>query len=371
MKQIMWFSDGTGNDPKTGTNVNYLYELVKQAKDSKPNLHIVLGHDSGVGTLLRRFPPLRRLPAIFGLGFAAGFAKNIRDGYRFLMEHHEAGAEVYLFGFSRGAYTTRSLANFIQFCGGVIERTDRRLSRGLKIHFLYNLYRWRNFLPSKLLSRLLSWGQKEFKVTQCPIEVVGVWDTVASVGLPLPWNWYHLDGATYETKLTLHALALDERRQFYRPIRFVKNSSNQIATRIMRDSSGLLKIEQTELPDGQVLLEKWFPGVHSDIGGAYQDSKELPHVSLKWMLSEMPPHFPVKASAITTDHCLGVAHKTDHWYWLWCKDRSLKDGDLLHDSVQTRMSHLNYVPAAKLDNDSVDIALKTKRLSLCPNRFPV
>jgi uncharacterized protein (DUF2235 family) len=268
----MWFSDGTGNDPDTRTNVYWLYKLVEKVKTDSGRLDIFISHDSGIGTWLRQHKLTKKIPDIIGLGGGAGFAKNIRDGYRFLVANYDETSKVYLFGFSRGAYTSRSLSNFIYFCGGMIKKPLHPFYKWMVIHYLFNLYRWRNFIPKATLSNLLTKAKIDYAIINCPIEVIGVWDTVGSVGLPTSWNWFHLDGVTPDTKYAIHALALDERRKFYNPIKFVKDEIKP----------------GNESGNNQIIKEVWFAGVHSDVGGGYkQDDKELPHVSLKWMLSQL------------------------------------------------------------------------------------
>jgi len=126
MKRLAFFADGTWNrlEPKGGTNVAKLYNA------TLPSDTQLRRYEAGVGTGTWD----RYLGGVFGLGIS----KNIKDGYRFLLDHWEEGDEIFLFGFSRGAYTVRSLSGWLHLAG--LLRTDR----AQLVDRAYDLYRdWR------------------------------------------------------------------------------------------------------------------------------------------------------------------------------------------------------------------------------------
>jgi uncharacterized protein (DUF2235 family) len=312
MRYLIWFSDGTGNKPTTWTNVYWLYALAKVAKRDD----MVCGYDAGVGTWLGR------IPAVLGLGFGAGFAKNIRDGYRFFSENYHNGDKLYLFGFSRGAYNARSLANFIDFSGGLLGTPRSKLRRWWQMQLLYNVYRWRGLLPNRLVNNVLDRLTKYAGRRSIAIEVLGVWETVGSVGLPLKWHWYHQVGLASNTRKALHALALDEKRKFYAPVLFAAKESE--------GQSGGGR-------EGQIVKEVWFAGVHSDVGGGYEQDvqKKLPHLSLAWVLSQLPEDFPLKMDLVGNVDPMGIPHKNPKvWSVLGgLTPREVKLGSSIHMSV--------------------------------------
>lgn len=206
----------------------------------------------GVGT--------SRWDRLVGGAFGIGLSRNIRDAYVWLVRNFEPGDALYLFGFSRGAYTARSLAGFIRNCGILMpENLD-------KLHHGYHLYRRRDKAsePSAFESQLF----RSSYAHETRVKFIGVWDTVGALGIP-PGPLAALNGLF---RLTFHdvqlsswvdnafqALAIDERRRPFRPSIWEKK------------------------PDAvQVLEQVWFPGVHVNVGGGYEDSG-ISDVTFLWM----------------------------------------------------------------------------------------
>lgn len=190
------------------------------------------------------------------------------------------------------------------------------------MQLLYNLYRWRGLFTNRLMNVVLSRLAKYAGMRSVAVEVLGVWDTVGAVGLPLKWHWYHQVGVAPNTRKVLHALALDEQRNFYAPILFSAMDSQS------QPRGGL---------ESQIAKEVWFAGVHSDVGGGYEQDvqKKLPHVSLAWMLSQMSEDFPLKADLVGKVDPMGIPHKNPK---IWgvaggLKPREVKPGSSIHISV--------------------------------------
>ncbi len=234
-------------------------------------------YDPGVGTLPQpgAFTRLgKRFSEILGLAFGTGLTAKVGGAYSYLMDFWEPGDRVYLFGFSRGAYTVRVLAGLLHGMGllprgnhqlvpyvlrlfkAVRQRGDGADVEGTSNYWrLCNQFRWTFARPVPGDDN----DQRRFRV-----HFLGLWDTVSSVG----WVW---DPATYPytacnpgIDVIRHAVAVDERRAFYR-----QNLMRPVA--------------------GQDLQELWFPGVHSDVGGGYPDTKEeggLWRQPFEWILGE-------------------------------------------------------------------------------------
>jgi hypothetical protein len=186
------------------------------------------------------------------------------------MLNYEPGDEIYLFGFSRGAYTARSVSGLIRN-SGILKKQNLHL-----VDKAYDLYRDKNDYSSPdsdlMKSFRLAYSQEEIT----PIYFIGVWDTVGSLGVPLPWynmvnlKKYKFHDVTLSSYVrhAYHALAIDEKRKLFQPTLWTKSSS---------------VIDNPDHP--QKLEQRWFSGVHSNVGGGYKDSK-LSNLGLQWLLDK-------------------------------------------------------------------------------------
>lgn len=254
-KRLVVCLDGTWNDQdseSTITNVVKIMRCVK-AHDAKGNPQVTF-YDAGVGTG-------NKLDRLMGGAFGKGLEDNVLDGYRFLANNYEPDDEIFIFGFSRGAYTARTLAGLVcKF--GLMTKT--------------NLYRvgeaWRCFKAQQDLPADLMAAQHDVRV-----ECLGVWDTVGALGIPetvldkvgltsKQKKKYRFLDITLSSKVrcAFHAIAIDEKRAPFRPTLWQK------------------KIGE-ELTPGRVVEQVWFPGVHSDLGGGYAEHG-LSDNALRWML---------------------------------------------------------------------------------------
>jgi len=260
-KRLVLCCDGTWNSADqskngklTPTNVVKLaYRVAKRAPDGTPQ---VLFYDQGVGTG-------NSLDRLTGGAFGDGLEDNIFDAFRFLVANYVPGDEIFLFGFSRGAFTARSIAGMIRKCG-ILKRT----SVGRYVEAL-SMYQNPKIHPDD--DDAVGYRQRHSCCTdEMKIRFVGVWDTVGALGIPLRG----LRGLTrgkyefHDTQLSgivehaYHALAIDERRSPFEATLW----------------------EEVPKP-GQWVEQVWFAGVHSDIGGGYPES-QLSDVALEWMLAK-------------------------------------------------------------------------------------
>lgn len=285
-KNIVICSDGTGNSAMTGrgTNVFKLFEAVDCCGHmSDPGLaEQVVFYDDGVGT--ERLKPLRLLAGACGLGLS----RNVKQLYAALARTFDIGDRIFLFGFSRGAFTVRTLAGFIATCG-ILDRkkfeNDDELWNGVKA--AYNEYRgkFRTDLGKWFRAPYDNKKADEFRRKHAvrhvhfavngkvPISFIGVWDTVAAVGLPFDHLTDFINKYIYRftfpdlklsptVKKACHALSLDDERHTFHPVMWDEENE--------KDD----RIEQV-----------WFPGVHSNVGGGYP-KQGLSLVALDWMMTK-------------------------------------------------------------------------------------
>jgi len=193
-----------------------------------------------------------------GLAFGAGLLANVGDAYRYLMDVYQDGDKVFIFGFSRGAYTARALAGVLHMFGLLCPGNNAL------IPYVIRLYARRSRDAAGMTHTFtVAKGFKSTFSRHCPLHFVGVWDTVSSVGmfwdpLKLPYTAQNPDMANGR-----HAVSIDERRCF-----FVNN--------LWGDPLA-----------GQNIKQVWFAGEHSDVGGSYAESESgLSKITLEWMLCE-------------------------------------------------------------------------------------
>ena len=261
MKRLVVCSDGTWNQRNVGypSNVQKIDEAIIKKEANDGVLQKVM-YDPGIGTA----GPLDRF---FGGIFGWGIDRNIQEAYQFLAEHYESGDQVYLFGFSRGAYTVRSLAGMI-YCSGLLSKNNIA-----KIPEAYALYRNRGIGPNDPEA-------KQFRQLndsrQIDITLIGCWDTVGALGIPqiIPWlpinDWVNKKYKFHDTKLNrkinaaLHAIAIDERRKVF-------------------------DVNPMDLSDGAstTIKEVWFPGEHGCVGGGIKETAGLSNAALQWMVEEI------------------------------------------------------------------------------------
>ena len=257
MKRIVLCFDGTWNKPadeklpadrQVETNVRRFYESVEDA--APDGTAQVKWYDEGVGS--------KWYNRYVGGAVGAGLEKNIIDGYKFLAQEYQDGDEVYAIGFSRGAYTARSLVGFIRNCGLVHNK-----QLGVRIAMAYGIYRTRSDGPdSDAAAAFKAMFSREIKIM-----FLGVWDTVGALGIPLeilePVNLkfyqFHDTRLSKIVENAYQAVAIDEHREIY---------------------DVCLWNPDTE-PE-QRMEQRWFMGAHCDVGGGYPQ-RDVSDIPLRWM----------------------------------------------------------------------------------------
>lgn len=250
MKNIVICCDGTGNQlNETYSNVVKLYMCL----DKNPAVQMTF-YDPGVGTMSDPnvvTPFYKWVSKLGGLAFGWGLKSNVEEAYKFLMDHHEEGDLIYIYGFSRGAYTARVLAGMIHSVG--------LLAKGSGHLFPYAFKAYKSNTNKK--GYQIAKQFKKIYARDVSIHFMGIWDTVTSIGL-FGLRTYPYTTNNSSIRKVRHAVAIDERRAYYR--------------------QNLFNAGET-----QDVKQVWFAGVHSDVGGSYSLSESgLAQVSLEWMLKE-------------------------------------------------------------------------------------
>lgn len=293
MKRIIILCDGTWNtsDSKTPTNVVQLAQAINPVDpDGSVQVPIYIqgvGAGEGVTSLSRQ------LDAVLGGAFGWGLLENIEEAYRHLVLLFEPGDEVYIFGFSRGAYTARSLTGLIRSTGIVnraslncipeairryrtLDKSDRTHPNSDESH----AFRAR-LSPDVVTSRREThWRVKE-RLPEAPlleIKFLGVWDSVGALGvpahIPILGEWakrrYRFHDADLSSMVSAarHAVAIDERRRSFEPTRW---------TNVARLNA------EAPNPLAEPYREVFFLGDHGSVGGG-GDIRDLSSIALRWMI---------------------------------------------------------------------------------------
>jgi uncharacterized protein (DUF2235 family) len=259
-KKLVICCDGTWNKADQVTKkgepcvTNVIKIAVRTAKEDG-NVPQVIYYDQGVGTG-------DILDKVVGGVAGEGLVENINDAYRCLIANYQPGDDLYVFGFSRGAYTARSTVGMVRKCGIL-----RREFAG-RYHEAAELYRnavvGPNDDPAKKFRAQYSFSDRT------EVKFLGMWDTVGALGVPV-WGFgslakdkykFHDTQLSGDVRFAYHALAIDERRGPFKPTLW------------------------SHVPkDDQYVEQMWFAGVHSDVGGGYENAG-LSDITLKWMLEK-------------------------------------------------------------------------------------
>lgn len=285
-RKLIVCCDGTWNEPYQIGNPTNIVKMVRalRPKDAESMVQMVYYHPGvGTGNTVDRF---------MGGTVGVGLSNNVQSAYDFLAANYLDGDKIYLFGFSRGAYTVRSLAGLIGQVGGLLEKRDMDL-----FPFVFRIYMSREHRGE------LSTGSQEkieaavhavlteheiggnfdrlvqalLAARPARIFFIGVWDTVGALGVPggglrkigqSKYN-FHDTELSERIRFAYHALAIDEQRKTFEPTLWTRAKGRGTA-------AGLWP---------QTLEQVWFSGVHSNIGGGYPDCG-LSDIAFLWMVDK-------------------------------------------------------------------------------------
>jgi len=380
--------DGTWNQQDSGTNVYHLSNLIREGEVTNDHgtWRQLVEYQAGVGT--------QALDRVTGGAFGIGLSKNVREAYDWLVEHYCDDDEIYVFGFSRGAFTARSLVGLINKCG--------LLRRGAPIppDELWHAYQvlGRNVDPRTKMEPAANWWERIFgkpkppfrelkelrreswersepielaAPSNCaeellkqwsrrvPIHCVGVFETVGALGLnafAIPWVRDHT-AQFHDARLTslvtngFHALAIDEHRASFLHVPWFRETAAQ-------------------LPDGKTvnggrLEQRWFTGAHSNVGGGYEDDL-LSQRPLAWLIEELKglglefrpvaSGDPDPASPPPVDRCRPLLARTKSALGLADQAPALRDsfkefaGGIWQHFIRSKREYRRMAPPPELQN---------------------
>jgi uncharacterized protein (DUF2235 family) len=284
MKNIILCCDGTANEfAREHTNVVKLYYALARDPTQIGFYHPGVGTMEAVGALTSG---ARQVTKLLGLAFGYGLEADVRDAYVYLMNHFDEGDRVFLFGFSRGAYTVRAVAALLHMYGLISTGNEPLVPYSIRMMLAVQKEK-----PDRVFDLAREFRETFSSRTCCP-HFVGVWDTVSSVGwvenpLKLPYTANNPDIAVGR-----HAVGIDERRAFFR-----QNLWRRPPPPV--PPAPLVSVGPRDMK------QLWFAGVHCDVGGGYpeQDSG-LSKIALEWMFAEAYAN-GMKLDKARTDLVLG------------------------------------------------------------------
>ena len=251
-QRLILLFDGTWNDPEDQTNVFRLAERIREQDD---DIRQTFFYDSGVGTGTSD----RFMGGVTG----HGLSKNLLEGYEWLAKHYNNNDEIWIFGFSRGAYTARSLVGLIRKCGLLRIVTPGLLDKA------EGIYRDKRLSPD--CDECQAFRNNYSRAPR--VHFIGVWDTVGALGIPGTNLSEHGKYSWHDTELSsivnyaYHAVALDEHRAAYDvPLWTGENG---------QEKPGNLDVEQ-----------RWFIGAHANVGGGYGAEDLLADIPFQWMIEK-------------------------------------------------------------------------------------
>ena len=317
-KNIVVFSDGTGQEGGEGANTN-IYKLFNMIEDRTSQQ--ISFYDPGLGTGWRK---------LSGNVGGAGISKNILECYTFIFENFEAGDQIYLFGFSRGAATVRSLTSFIHYFGIIPKSRPELIKQAYKIYKIENEPKRKRKADEFVSKHHTMWTRIKF---------LGCYDTVAALGLPIkplsvlmniiPGMQHKFQNFKLNETVenAYQALAIDDERKTFHPI-----------------------LWDPEALPYQTIKQVWFCGMHTDVGGGY-DEQELSDIPFSWMKEMAVNHglLIYSSNSISINgNPNGYMHNSrgEGWTKLFRKkqrfwDSSRTDKPIIHNSVIQRKNNVN------------------------------
>lgn len=290
MKRLIFCFDGTWNKLVPDLATNVVLTAASIERTDRNNISQVIHYDEGVGT--------GDLDAMRGGMFGTGLIDNVREAYRFLVFNYDPGDEIYVFGFSRGAYSARTFVGFLRHVGPLHRLNVGRIDEAIDLYTKRKAGRdgsdeaMRRFRANFSDKVCIGAADDDWRCANKPgyiagsapelrIKFLGVWDTVGALGVPeiLPFSgWLNREYDFHDPSLDTfvesarHAVALDERRELFQPVLF-----GDLTT--LNEAAGY-RNEDSKAP----YQERWFPGVHGSIGGG-GDIRGLSDDALAWVLT--------------------------------------------------------------------------------------
>ncbi|QQO18516.1 DUF2235 domain-containing protein [Bradyrhizobium diazoefficiens] len=354
-KNLVICCDGTGNEISENiSNVLKLYRCLRKTERTQPRQMVF--YDPGVGTVTEP-TTWHRLKAnvnlVLGLATGYGLDANVLSAYCFLVQHYAPGDRIYLFGFSRGAYTVRVLAGLIHKIGLISPEQANLAGSGLVAYKQYSGSGRGNDVEDLSDVSFDESGplpKDEFDLaaqfaritsTRWPtIHFIGVWDTVASVIVPRRDNLFFLFSLEElaftrrnpSVRTFRQAIAIDERRRMFRLNKY-EEPQEFWSNRYVPD--------EKKLP--QDILQVWFAGVHGDVGGGYPEAESGDSkYPLIWMIAEAEKAGLNFNPATVKQLAFGVQRKNSPFKYV--EPAYMGKTGVLHDSMTAGWRLLEFFP---------------------------
>jgi uncharacterized protein (DUF2235 family) len=338
-KRIVLCFDGTAQQIGAGslTNVAKLFDMLKKDDPSSQLAY----YEPGVGTLARENSSfIGKLTLLYEQAFGAGLKDHVAQAYRYLMQHWRPGDEIYIFGFSRGAYTARALTGMLLRPGLLRPGSENLVPYAVEKYAINRYFTQDEYDNWAQFARAFCWSTeneplfatvKQNSPNQVwhyavPVAYLGLWDTVKAAGFlrfgTLRWPYTR---ALPNAARIRHAVSIDERRRPYREYLVERH------------------------PLG--LEERWFAGVHADVGGTFADHR-LATIALKWVTDGIVGELALDATAyqeqcaVADDFADAPIHNNGWlWYLVGRRIRPMGPNALVHPSVLVRRrDNPGYVP---------------------------
>ncbi|BCZ20917.1 DUF2235 domain-containing protein [Mycobacterium senriense] len=351
-KRIVICLDGTANQIGAGslTNVAKLFELLDK---NDPTTQLTY-YDPGVGTLApaaAHSAVRRTVSLLIEQAFGIGLKDNVAQAYRYVMQHWRPGDSLYIFGFSRGAYTARALAGMLLRPGLMRPGSENLLPYAVEKYAINREFspdefdRWAEF------ARAFCWrtdGEPLFSTVRqnspnqvwhyaVPVAYLGLWDTVKAAGFlrfgTLRWPYTR---SLPNVARIRHAVSIDERRRPYREYLVERH------------------------PQG--LEERWFAGVHADVGGTFSDHR-LATIALKWITDGIVGELAIDGAAyqqqcsVLEDFVDAPIHDNGKlWFLVGRRRRPMGPDALVHPSVLARRrDNPGYLPSLTAEQQQLSV----------------
>jgi uncharacterized protein (DUF2235 family) len=329
-KRIVLCFDGTANQIGAGnlTNVAELFEMLEKNDPASQLAY----YDPGVGTLAPAQSSLiGKLTLLFEQAFGLGLKDNVAQAYRYVMQHWRPGDSIYIFGFSRGAYTARAVAGMLLRPGLMRPGSENLLPYAVEKYAINRYFTQDEYDHWAEFARAFCWRTENEPLFETvkqnspnqvwhyavPVAYLGLWDTVKAAGFlrfgTLRWPYTR---ALPNVARIRHAVSIDERRRPYREYLVERH------------------------PLG--LEERWFAGVHADVGGTFPDHR-LATIALKWITDGIVGELALDADAyqeqcaVQEDFADAPIHNNGKlWYLVGRRCRPMGPDALVHPSVLVR-----------------------------------
>lgn len=340
--------DGTKNEVKAKAVTN-VFKVAEIADLTNP-VEQVLYYGPGVGTMAAPSAwtgVAQRVSLLGGMLVGHGMRQDIAEAYTYLMNTWQPGDKVFIFGFSRGAYTARALCGMLYRVGLLRPGSDNLVPYAVRVYArrpgkdsdLARPEGWdRMDKFSEALSITRDGGRRSF-----PVEYLGIYDTVKAtrgIGRDIRWPYTR---SLPNVRVIRHAISIDEKRRPY---------------------PEYLVHPDTASKDLEQFSEVWFAGVHSDVGGGFVDNPQLGQIAMRWIidgaikrgLKVRPQRYANRfgrlgeADARAPMHVMGWYWRFAQapWYWIvnpW-RRRPIPESATIHESVEIRRADdkLDYRP---------------------------